>query len=409
MDADVLIIGAGPSGSLAGCMLRKLGHRVVILEKAQFPRFSIGESLLPQCMTFMEQAGVLGNVEAEGFQLKNGAAFSHDGKLTEFDFSDKFTPGWSTTYQVPRAHFDRVLADAAEAAGVSIHYQHRILSANFNQPGQARLTTEDAKGARKDWIAPFVLDASGFGRVLPRLLDLEVPSPLRPRQALGTHVQDHIGNVDYDRNKVLIAIHPQHHEIWYWLIPFSNGRSSVGVVVPQGFLDTRQGDPINNLRGLLMEEPRLKSLLGEAHFDTPVQTVNGYSANVRQLYGEGFVLLGNAGEFLDPVFSSGITIAMKSVALAVPLVDRQLRGGTVDWMGEFEQPLRRGIEVFRAYVDAWYDGSFHRVLFDRRQLASIKAMICSVLAGYAWDESNPFAQRRCGKRLLAVAELCSPL
>ncbi len=408
MDADVLIIGAGPSGSLAGRMLKKLGHRVVILEKEQFPRFSIGESLLPQCMTFLEQAGVLEAVAAEGFQLKNGAAFSHAGKLTEFDFSDKFTPGWSITYQVPRAYFDKVLADAAEAEGVTLHYRHRILSANFNQPGQARLTTEDAEGVQKDWVAPFIMDASGFGRVLPRLLDLEIPSPLKPRQALGTHVEDRIDSLGYDRNKVLIAIHPQHREVWYWLIPFSNGRSSVGVVFPQGFLDTRKGVTTSQLRGLIMEEPRLKSLLRAANFDTPVQVVNGYSANVKQLHGEGFVLLGNAGEFLDPIFSSGITIAMKSVALAVPLVDRHLRGGAVDWMGEFEQPLRRGIEVFRAYVDAWYDGSFHRVLFDRRQLASIKAMICSVLAGYAWDEANPFARRRCGKRLQAVAELCSP-
>jgi flavin-dependent dehydrogenase len=275
--------------------------------------------------------------------------------------------------------------------------------------GQVRLTTEDAEGIQKDWVAPFVMDASGFGRVLPRLLDLEIPSPLKPRQALGTHVEDRIDSVDYDRNKVLIAIHPQFQEVWYWLIPFSNGRSSVGVVVPEGFVDIHRFDPANGLRQMVMEEPRLNDLLHKAQFDTPVQTIHGYSANVKQLYGEGFVLLGNAGEFLDPIFSSGITIALKSVALAVPLVDRHLRGKEVDWMGEFERPLRQGIEVFRAFVEAWYDGSFHRVLFDRRQLASVKSMICSVLAGYAWDQTNPLAQRRCEKRLQAMAELCPPL
>jgi flavin-dependent dehydrogenase len=408
MHADVLIIGAGPAGSLAGYMLAKLGHKVVILEKDTFPRFSIGESLLPQCMAFMEQADILAHVEAEGFQLKNGAAFSHAGKLTEFDFSDKVTPGWSTTYQVPRAHFDKVLADAAESSGVEILYRHKILAADVNGENGARLTSVDDAGRQRVFEAPLVMDASGFGRVLPRLLDLETPSSLQPREALFTHIEDRIFREDYDRNKILIAIHPEHHEIWYWLIPFSNGRSSLGVVVPRGFLQTRPGPLDEVLRGLAFEEPRLRELLQDALFDTPPQTLGGYSANVKRLYGERFVLLGNAGEFLDPVFSSGVTIAMKSAALAVPLADRLIRGDRVDWAREYEQPLRRGIDVFRAYVNAWYEGGFQRVIFDPRELPRIKTMICSILAGYVWDEDNPFT-RRCEQKLQAVAELCPPL
>ncbi|MDD5037117.1 MAG: NAD(P)/FAD-dependent oxidoreductase [Methylococcaceae bacterium] len=409
MDTDVLIIGAGPSGALAACLLAELGHQTLILEKEQFPRFSIGESLLPQCMEFMERAGVLDRIAEEGFQLKNGAAFSHAGKLTEFDFSQQYTSGWNSTYQVPRAHFDKVLADAAENRGIPIHYRHRIISADFGVPGMARLTSVDPHGEQQDWTASWVLDASGFGRVLPRLLDLETPSSLPPRLALFTHVEDRIPSTgDYDRDKILIAIHPHHPEIWYWLIPFSNGRSSLGVVVPQGFLPTTEDDLTALLRDLAMEEPRLRELLQQARFDTPARTIGGYSANVKRLSGEGYVLLGNAGEFLDPVFSSGVTIAMKSATLAVPLVDRQLRGEPVDWAKEYEQPLRRGIEVFRAYVDAWYDGSFQRVIFDSRQLAGIKAMICSILAGYAWDETNPMSQR-CEQRLKALAELCLPI
>jgi flavin-dependent dehydrogenase len=137
--------------------------------------------------------------------------------------------------------------------------------------------------------------------------------------------------------------------------------------------------------------------LADARFDTPANTIGGYSANVKQLYGQGFALLGNAGEFLDPVFSSGVTIAMKSAALAVPLVDRQLRGESVNWSVEYEQALRKGIEVFRAYVEAWYDGRFQQIIFEENQLASVKAMICSILAGYAWDEENPMTQRSANK------------
>jgi flavin-dependent dehydrogenase len=408
MNADVLIIGAGPAGSLAGCRLAKLGHRVIILEKETFPRFSIGESLLPQCMAFMEEAGMLERVAAEGFQLKNGASFSCAGRLTDFDFSDKFTPGWSTTYQVPRARFDAVLADAAAAAGADIRYRHRILAADVGLPDRVRLTVEDEAGDRREFSAALVLDASGFGRVLPRLLGLETPSSLAPRKALFTHVEDRIRCEDYDRNKILIAIHPECHEVWYWLIPFSDGRSSLGVVLPMDFSGAGDGDDTERLRRLAFEEPRLRTLLRDARFDTPVQSLGGYSANVERLWGERYVLLGNAGEFLDPVFSSGVTLAMKSASLAVPLVHRRLAGETVDFEGDFERPLRRGIEVFRAYVDAWYGGGFQRIIFDDRRLSAIKAMICSILAGYVWDEENPYT-KRCQKKLQAMAELCPPL
>lgn len=408
MDADVLIIGAGPSGSMAACMLKKLGYHVVILEKELFPRFSIGESLLPQCMEFLEDAGMLERVAAENFQLKNGAAFSHAGKLTEFDFSQKFTPGWGTTYQVPRGRFDQTLAEAAEDCGVTIHYQHSIVAADFNTPGQARLTSIDADGLQRDWTAYWVMDASGFGRVLPRLLGLETPSSLPPRQALFTHIEDRITTPDYDRNKILIAIHPKFHEVWYWLIPFSNGRSSLGVVMPMDFLETRSGSPLEILQELAMEEPRLAQLLKESRFDTPANRIGGYSADVKNLCGDGYVLLGNAGEFLDPVFSSGVTIALKSASLAAPLVDKHLRGLSVDWQTDYEQVLRRGINVFRAYVDAWYDGRFQRLIFEERQLANIKSMICSILAGFAWDETNPMTQR-CSNKIEAIAESCPPL
>lgn len=408
MDTDVLIIGAGPAGSIAARMLKKLGHRVVILEKTLFPRFSIGESLLPQCMEFLAEADLLEIVAAEGFQLKNGAAFSHAGKQTDFDFSQKFSPGFASTYQVPRARFDQVLAEAADECGVTIHYQHSIIAADFGTPGQASLTSLDAKGMQREWTAKIVLDASGFGRALPRLLNLETPSSLPPRQALFTHIEDRISVADFDRNKILIAIHPQFHEVWYWLIPFSNGRSSLGVVVPEGFLDQQTDISLDKLRELAMQEPRLAELLQGSHFDTPVNQIGGYSANVKSLYGSGYVLLGNAGEFLDPVFSSGVTIALKSASLAVPLVDRQLRGLAVDWQHEYEEVLRRGIEVFRAYVNAWYDGHFQQLIFAESHLASIKAMICSILAGFAWDEANPLTQR-CSNKLKAIAETCAPL
>ena len=124
---EILIVGAGPAGSVAAALLRQQGRQVLVIEREQFPRFSIGESLLPQSMAYLEQAGMLQAVVEAGFQFKNGAAFMRDGCYTDFDFRDKHTPGWGTTYQVQRADFDHVLAKEAERFGAEIRYRHEVL------------------------------------------------------------------------------------------------------------------------------------------------------------------------------------------------------------------------------------------------------------------------------------------
>jgi flavin-dependent dehydrogenase len=401
MNSDVIIIGAGPAGTIAAALLVNRGHSVRVLERQQFPRFSIGESLLPQCMAFIEEAGMLAAVQAAGFQLKNGAAFERGGARSDFDFEDKFSPGWGTTFQVQRARFDQVLADAAARAGAAIHFREEIIGVEFGAERQ-RLRARRADGAEVDYSCRFVLDASGFGRVLARLLDLESPSDFPVRQSLFTHVEDHIETAGFDRNKILITVHPAHRDVWYWLIPFSNGRCSLGCVAEASFFAGREGAPAEQLQQLVREAPGLAQYLRNAVFDTPVTQITGYSANVKTLWGPGFALLGNAGEFLDPVFSSGVTIAMKSASLASALLHRQLGGAAVDWAQDYAAPLQRGVNAFRSYVEAWYDGDFQDIVFHPAQPPATKAMISSVLAGYAWDESNPYVRdSRRGLRLLA--------
>ncbi len=399
----VIIIGAGPAGSIAGALLRKKGHEVVILEREKFPRFSIGESLLPQCMEFIEQAGMLQAVKDAGFQLKTGADFLCNDKHSEFYFSDKFSPGFGTTFQVQRDRFDALLASEAERQGVKIQWQHQVLAADFSNT-KPMLTVADEQAATYQTDADFVLDASGFGRVLPRLLNLESPSNFPVRQALFTHIEDNINCDRYDRNQIRIVVHPDMQDVWYWLIPFSNGRCSLGVVGEPDVFDAL-GDRELAFRTLVAQDPTLSTLLENAQFDTPVNTIKGYSANVSSLYGKGYALLGNAGEFLDPVFSSGVTIAMKSASLAADVLDRQLNGQAVDWQSDFAKPLQKGVDTFRTYVSAWYTGGLQDVIFYDRQQANIKAMICSILAGYVWDENNPYVKNS-QSRLNTLVELC---
>lgn len=402
---DITIIGAGPAGAVAAALLRQRDYSVTVLEQSQFPRFSIGESLLPQCMTFLQEAGMLEAVQAEQFQYKNGAMFACNGATSSFDFREKFSPGPGTTFQVQRARFDQVLASSAAAAGADVRFGHKISGVTIDAEQRCRLAVEVDGGSDYTLDGRFLLDASGFGRVLPRLLDLDRPSDFPSRRSLFTHIEDRISDPAYDREKILIVIHPERHDVWYWLIPFSNGRCSIGVVACDDFFDSEQYTPKELLLSAVAASPDLNTLLRDAVYDTDVRSIVGYSCNVSSLWGPGFALLGNAGEFLDPVFSSGVTIAMKSASLAAPLVDKQLQGGSVDWDSEFSQPLKVGVNTFRAYVEGWYDGSFQDVIFAENQDENIPQMICSILAGYAWDSNNPFvAQPR--RRLRALVEIC---
>ncbi|BBT19184.1 FAD-dependent oxidoreductase [Metapseudomonas otitidis] len=402
---QVVVIGAGPSGAIAAALLKRKGHDVLILERQRFPRFSIGESLLSHCLDFVEEAGMLDAVMAAGFQVKHGAAFAWGERYTDFDFREKFTPGKGSTFQVQRAPFDQLLADEAARQGVEIRYEEEIIAADFSSDCP-RLTVQRLDGSQYQVETAFVLDGSGYGRVLPRLLDLEAPSSFPVRQAVFTHIEDRIDDPAFDREKILITIHPEYRDVWFWLIPFSNGRCSLGVVGESSHYANRPEDLDACLKAFVAETPNLRRLLTNAVWDTPARALGGYSANVKTLHGPGFALLGNAAEFLDPVFSSGVTIAMRSSSMAANLLDRQLNGEPVDWESDFATPLKKGVDAFRAYVEGWYEGTFQDVIFYQGGSPEIRGMICSILAGYAWDTRNPFVAEP-KRRLRMISELCA--
>ncbi|WP_052154918.1 NAD(P)/FAD-dependent oxidoreductase [Aliiglaciecola lipolytica] len=400
---DIVVIGAGPAGAVSSALLNKKGYRVLVIEKQHFPRFSIGESLLPQCMTYLEQAGMLDAVEKATFQYKNGAAFCRGNEYEYFDFREKFTPGWGTTFQVQRDCFDKILADESAKQGVDFRFGHALTACEMNDQ-QRLLTVETESGATYQVQAKFVLDASGFGRVLPKLLNLEKPSTLGTRKSIFTHIKDNITLPHYDRNKILITVHPQYSEVWFWLIPFSNGRASVGVVAPPEVLENMQGSPGECLQQLISQAGMLADFLANAEYDSEVRTLGSYSCDVTSLYGENYALLGNAGEFLDPIFSSGVTIALTSASLAAETVHKQLSGLQPDWETEYSQKLKVGVKTFKEFVEGWYDQRFQKVVFSKQKSDNITRMISSILAGYAWDSENPYVQNP--RRLTTLAQIC---
>lgn len=385
---DVVIIGAGPAGSVAAALLAQRGRSVEVVERQHFPRFSIGESLLPQSMTFFAEAGLIDAVDAAGFQYKDGAAFHWNGVNTAIYFPDKSTPGPGTTYQVRREILDLVLARGAAAKGVNVSFGEEVTGFESDANG-ASVTVRNEAGGTRRIDAKFALDASGFGRVLSRKLGLELPSDFPPRRSVFCHVKDNITEPSLDRNKILITVNPNNPEIWYWLIPLADGLSSVGAVGPDEAIEAAGSTEHERLWNLLWEVDYLKVVLENSEIVRPVGTIGGYACSVKSLVGPSYALLGNAAEFLDPVFSSGVTIALKSASLATDLIERTFNGETVDWDRDFVKELYVGIETFRACVEAWYSGRLQRIIFNRpAEMNDATKMLTAVLAGYAWDRSN---------------------
>jgi len=402
---DVLVIGAGPAGAIAAALLAQRGYQVLVQERQQFPRFSIGESLLAYTAHLLQEVGMFEAVVAAGFQYKNGASFVRNEQYAEFNFADKFTAGCPFTFQVVRSEFDHLLAREAERFGATVQYGVEITAIDVT--GDAPVVTTRTQAGEVVVHRPrFVLDASGFGRTLARMLDLEKPSSFPVRAARFCHIKDGIVAGAFDRQKIRVGIHPTDAHVWSWLIPFSNGNSSLGVVATREHLARYTGSDDDKFWAMIGDEPMLRTLLAGAHTVRPLGEIIGYAANVKTLHGPGFALLGNAAEFLDPVFSSGVTIAFHSAKLAAAVLDRQFRGETVSWQGEFADPLMFGVETFRTFVAGWYDGSLQDVIFYPDKTPTIHRMICSVLAGYAWDPANPYNGPHSARRLRALAAVC---
>lgn len=386
---DVLVIGAGPAGTIAASIINKAGFSVKIIEKQQFPRFVIGESLLPRCMEALEEAGFLEALKEKGFQEKSGAKFVKNGQVCDYFFADQFTKGWNWTWQVPRAEFDKTLADSVEAQGVPVYYETTVTGIEFN--GSNSLTTIEGKDGTISTIeARFIVDGSGYGRVIPKLFNLDKPSNLPTRKALFAHAVDANRDMDEEPNRITIVVHQP--GIWVWIIPFSNGITSLGFVGDPAFFEQYPGEEEAALRAMISKEPYLAKRFEGARFLFGAKTLQAWSSTCEKFYGEGFVLTGNVTEFLDPVFSSGVTLASVSSQIAAHLVIKKLNGEKVNWEKDYMDIMRRGINTFRSYVMCWYDGTLDTIFFAKQPRQDIKNKICSVLAGYVWDLENPYVK-----------------
>ena len=391
---DVIVIGAGPSGSVTSAYLNKHGLKVLVLERAVFPRFVIGESLLPLSMGHWEEAGLLPDLIEQNYAIKRGARFIRDGVVLDLAFAENFTEGWTWTWQVPRAHFDKVMADTASAAGVDIRYGHEVTKVDLEADDHAVV---HARCGDKTMTAQtrFIIDSSGYGGTLVSLFGLKDEPSGDGRMAMFTHVPETEEHRNMYKDPMQISFEIVETDLWFWSIPFSNGSTSLGFVGHKRHFSAIEESTTTSdaFKKMLKTQKGFSTRYDTPEFLFEPKVIRDYAHYNEKLHGKHYVLTGNCAGFLDPVFSSGVAFATNSGLLAAKLHLKQRDGSAVDWEKDYADPVREGAAVFRTYIDAWYNGDLHTIFFAPELTQSIKEQIVSVLAGYVWDKKNPFVAK----------------
>lgn len=405
-ETEVIVIGAGPGGSLAGATLANRGRKVIALEREYFPRFVIGESQLPRSTQLLEEAGLLDDVLSRNFMKKYAATFKNGNQTARIVFGEGLPGDAPMAFQTPRGLFDQVLATGARKRGVDVRFGHQVDAVEFHDD-RVTLHATDLEYQRKIvFTAKWLLDCSGYGRVLPKLLDLEAPPVLSSRKACFAMFEGDERPAGLEEGDVWINSIPGLG--WGWLIPFSDGRTSVGFLTEATRYDALADNDRDRLLEMIKLEPNTARRLRKAEPVLKIQQLQGWTRLVTRMFGPRWLVVGNAGDFIDPIFSSGVMLAMESATLAGKLVHRALDGEQIDWMSEYQDVMKRGTDVFRAFAQSWYDDELVRIIYssDVNPDENIRRSIVSILGGNVLNQKNSLVRNpdRGLKTVLALIE-----
>ena len=380
-DCDVAVIGGGPGGSTIAALLAQKGYRVTVFEKDRHPRFHIGESLLPMNLELFEKLGVSKQVAAIGMVKRCAEFYTPDKSATQsFAFAEAFDERYPYAYQVRRSEFDDVLLRNAQAKGAQVREGWRVTGVEFATDRLTVTATDPGAGEPAHISARYLVDATGRDTFLAGKLGIKHRNPKHTSAALYSHFRNVIRSPgDAEGN---IAIYWFDHG-WFWFIPLADGATSIGAVCWPYYLKTRRADASTFLRQTIALCPALEERLVNAEMVAPATATGNYSYVCDHMAGDRYIMVGDAFAFIDPVFSSGVLLAMRSSFLGAEVVDGSLKNPAMAARlnREFDRVIRRALRRFSWMIYRITTPVMRGLVLNPADPMGVKRAVISLLAG----------------------------
>jgi len=404
VEYDVLVVGGGPAGTTAATLLHEQGHRVVVVEKDRHPRFHIGESLLPRNIPILRRLGVMEELSRIGV-LKRAADFSMGGDAshTIFDFSKALAPDEPTAFQVKRADFDHMLLRNAQAKGVTVMEETTVTEVNWTADGVAA-SVRDAAGRITDLRARFIIDASGRDTFLSKRLNLKQRNPNHNSAAVFSHFDSVPRRPGEESGN--ISIYWFEHG-WFWMIPLNDGRMSVGMVCWPKFLKERRGSLDEFFWQGVAMAPGVQERMREARAVNEITATGNFSYTSSAMTGDRFLLVGDAYAFIDPVFSSGVYLAMQGAEFAATAVDGCLRepARAERHLKTYERRVAGGLKQFSWFIYRFTSPAMRHLFRNPSDRFGLRAAVISVLSGDVYGRTRLWPQLTLFRAIYYTASL----
>ena len=379
---DVIVIGGGPAGSTAATLLRQRGFDVLLLEREKFPRFQIGESLLPYNNELLDRLGVTPKLEVGEFHPKYGAEFvTGDGTIGyTFRFDRNLPPEYHRTFQVRRSEFDHVLLRNAAEQGVEVREETSVASVDLADPKRAvvRLSSGENVDAR------FVIDASGHGAIVGQRYGEKSEIEALKKVAFFAHYRNVPRPEGRDAGNTIIVVL---RDAWLWLIPVTADIMSIGLVVERDHFIRCGLQPEELLDKTICETPWMAARMKDAERVTQVYARKDFSYAMKRMVGPNFALVGDAAGFIDPIFSTGVFLAMKGADVAADAVELRLRRGSVRLLRKYERSINRALQRYFRFIENFYRREFLEVFMQPQPHFGLLQAIVGVLAGNIFTKS----------------------